>query len=70
VDETYKMLGREHQADLDREASKRALASRLPSRPGLTRRAVVWFGRLAARRADAANANVGDAAVIPSKRNA
>jgi hypothetical protein len=49
VDEIYKMLGREHQADLDREASKRALVSSLPSRPGLTQHAVAWFRRLATR---------------------
>ncbi len=27
MDETYRMLGREHQADLDREAARRRLAS-------------------------------------------
>jgi hypothetical protein len=47
VDEIYKMLGREHQADLDREASRRALASSLLGRPGLTQHAVAWFRRLA-----------------------
>jgi hypothetical protein len=46
----YKMLGREHQADLDREASKRALAASLPSRPRLTQRAVAWLRQLATRR--------------------
>ena len=34
--ETHRMLGREHEADLEREAAKRALAAeaRGPSRPG------------------------------------
>jgi hypothetical protein len=62
VDEMYRMLGREHQADLDREARKHDLASRLPSRrPGLTRQALTRFWRLATRR-DARGANVVDAA--------
>lgn len=62
MDEMYRMLGREHQADLDREASKHALASRLPSRrPGLTRQALTHFWRLATR-TDTGGANVGDAA--------
>jgi hypothetical protein len=50
VDEIYKMLGREHQADLDREASNRALASRLAARPGLTQYAVTRFWQFATRR--------------------
>jgi hypothetical protein len=62
VDEMYKMLGREHQADLDREASKHALASSLPSRPGLRQRAVAWLRQLATLRTAAANAKVGDSA--------
>jgi hypothetical protein len=33
MDETYRMLGREHQADLDREAARRSLASQLPHQP-------------------------------------
>ena len=33
MDETYRMLGREHQADLDREAARRTLASELPHPP-------------------------------------
>lgn len=33
MDETYRMLGREHQADLDREAARCSLASRLPHHP-------------------------------------
>jgi hypothetical protein len=40
MEETYRMLGREHQADLDREASTRALASLLPARPPIATRAV------------------------------
>jgi hypothetical protein len=31
VDETFRMLGREHQADLEREAAKRSLADRARS---------------------------------------
>ena len=47
MDEMYRMLGREHQADLDREARKHALASRLPSRrPGLTRQVSLASGGL------------------------
>lgn len=66
MDEIYKMLGREHQADLDREASKRALASSLPCRPGLTQHAVAWFRRLARRRPAAGDASVG-AVLKPSR---
>jgi hypothetical protein len=33
MDETYRMLGREHQADLDREAARRSLASQMARRP-------------------------------------
>jgi hypothetical protein len=62
MDEIYKMLGREHQADLDREASKRALASNLPCHPGLTQHAVAWFRRLATRPPAAGDASVGAAA--------
>jgi hypothetical protein len=62
VDEIYKMLGREHQADLDREASKHALASSLPGRPGPTQNAVAWFRRLATRRPAAGDASVRRAA--------
>lgn len=61
MDEIYRMLGREHQEDLDREASKRALASSLPGRPGLTQHAVAWFRRLATRRPAAGDASVGGA---------
>jgi hypothetical protein len=44
MDEIYRMLGTEHEADLEREAQRRRLASRTPRR---TRRG---FGRLAALR--------------------
>jgi hypothetical protein len=30
MDETYRMLGREHDADLEREAARRRLAAQLP----------------------------------------
>jgi hypothetical protein len=33
--ETYRMLGREHEADLEREASRRALKALLPARAPL-----------------------------------
>jgi hypothetical protein len=33
MDETYRMLGREHQADLDREAVRRSLATQAAPRP-------------------------------------
>ena len=62
MDEAFKMLGREHQADLDREASKRALAAQLPKRRGLTQHAVAWFRRLATRHSAAGEASVGAAA--------
>ena len=32
MDETYRMLGREHEADLEREAARRRLAAELPLR--------------------------------------
>lgn len=35
MDETYAMLGREHRADLDREAQKRHLAAVAGQRPVL-----------------------------------
>jgi hypothetical protein len=40
MDETYRMLGREHEADLEREAARRALAAALPARTPLTKRFV------------------------------
>jgi hypothetical protein len=49
MEETYRMLGREHQADLDREASTRALASLLPARPPIATRAVEWFAGITSR---------------------
>jgi len=46
VDETYRMLGREHEADLEREAQKRRLAaSARHSRPGRARGEVQLQGR-------------------------
>jgi hypothetical protein len=33
MDETYRMLGREHDLNLEREAGRRRLASQLPSGP-------------------------------------
>jgi hypothetical protein len=60
VDETYKMLGREHQRDLEREAAKRALASRLPGRAGLILHGLAWFRRTAMWRGGEAGTNVGD----------
>jgi hypothetical protein len=55
MDETYRMLGREHQADLEREAGRRALAdrarpSREPWRPGVFRIRVRAVARLARAR--------------------
>jgi hypothetical protein len=55
VDETYRMLGREHEADLEREAQKRALAAaaraaRPAPRPALAEpRRREWFGVVASR---------------------
>jgi hypothetical protein len=55
VDETFRMLGREHQADLEREAQKRqlaALAGTAPIAPGTAlplreRRRLLFLLRLA-----------------------
>lgn len=55
MDETYRMLGREHEADLEREAQKRALAAaaraaRPAPRPALAEpRRREWFGVVASR---------------------
>jgi hypothetical protein len=54
VDETYRMLGREHEADLEREAQKRALAAaaraaRPAPRPAAEPRRREWFGVVASR---------------------
>ena len=52
MDEMYAMLGREHQADLDREAQKRHLAAVAGPRPALPekrrpkRRTMLVFLRL------------------------
>ncbi len=48
--ETYRMLGREHEADLEREAARRALAALLPAQPPLTKRAVASLRRIVIRR--------------------
>ena len=37
MDETYRMLGREHEADLEREAARRALEALLPPRAPVTK---------------------------------
>jgi hypothetical protein len=47
VDEIYRMLGREHEADLEREAQRRRLAAELPRgskahRPVAPSRNEVW----------------------------
>jgi hypothetical protein len=44
--ETYRMLGREHEADLEREAARRALGALLPARPPLTKRAAASLRRI------------------------
>jgi hypothetical protein len=48
--ETYRMLGREHEADLEREAARRALGALLPARPPLTKRAAASLCRVVLRR--------------------
>jgi hypothetical protein len=48
--ETYRMLGREHEADLEREAARRALGALLPTRPPLTNRAAASLRRIVLRR--------------------
>jgi hypothetical protein len=62
MDETYRMLGREHQADLDREAARRSLARRSAPRPlkplallGRLETAASALARLARRRVRAAS---------------
>jgi hypothetical protein len=45
VHETYRMLGREHEADLVREARRRELAAALPKRQGRDQVAN-WLRRL------------------------
>jgi hypothetical protein len=37
MDETYRMLGRERELDLEREAQKRRLAAALPAKPARTK---------------------------------
>jgi hypothetical protein len=49
MDETYRMLGREHQADLEREAERRAAAALLPPRAPLTKQAADSLRRMALR---------------------
>jgi hypothetical protein len=48
--ETHRMLGREHEADLEREAARRALGALLPARPPLTKRAAASLSRIVLRR--------------------
>jgi hypothetical protein len=48
--ETYRMLGREHEADLEREAARRALGALLPVRPPLTKRAAASVLRIVLRK--------------------
>ncbi len=48
--ETYRMLGREHEADLEREAARRALGALLPARPPVTKRAAASLRRIVLRR--------------------
>jgi hypothetical protein len=48
--ETYRMLGREHEADLEREAARRALGALLPARPPLTQRTAASLRRIVLRR--------------------
>ncbi len=47
--ETYRMLGREHEADLEREAARRALGALLPARPPLTKRAAASLRQIVLR---------------------
>jgi hypothetical protein len=48
--ETYRMLGREHEADLEREAARRALGALLPARGLLSKRAAGSVLRIVLRR--------------------
>jgi hypothetical protein len=48
--ETYRMLGREHEADLEREAARRALEALLPARPPLMHRVHASLRRIVLRR--------------------
>jgi hypothetical protein len=50
MDETYRMLGREHEADLKREAARRALGALLPARPPFAKRAAASLRRIVMRR--------------------
>jgi hypothetical protein len=50
VDETYRMLGREHDADLEREAARRRLAAQLPRSGRLRRRSALAVPVAAFRR--------------------
>jgi hypothetical protein len=45
----YRMLGRERQADLEREAARHALVALLQARPPLTQRAAASLRRIATR---------------------
>jgi hypothetical protein len=50
MDETYRMLGREHDADLEREAGRRRLAAQLPRNGRLRRRSALTAPAAALRR--------------------
>ena len=41
MDETYRMLGREHDGELEREAARRRLAAHLPRSARLRRRSLL-----------------------------
>jgi hypothetical protein len=59
MDEMYRMLGREHEADLEREALARRRAAQLPrpaarrERPTRARTVVAWIGAFGRRPARA-----------------
>ena len=49
MDETYRMLGREHEADLEREAARRSLEALLPRRAPVTEEVAASLRRMAMR---------------------
>lgn len=49
MDETYRMLGREHDAELEREAARRRLAEQLPRSRRFRRRSVLTVATAALR---------------------
>jgi hypothetical protein len=50
MDETYRMLGREHDADLEREAARRRLAAQLPRSGRVRTRSALTMPAAALRR--------------------